>query len=94
MKDPICGMDVTPEFAKKKGLVAQKEGKEYYFCSTKCKEDFAKGKKWWQGNTIAHILSVVLVVAAGLVLWGGYMLPFMGVVFLLLAGLKFLDLKI
>jgi len=92
-KDPICGMDVTPAFAEKKGLVTEKDGKKYYFCSSKCKEEFVKGKKWWQGNTIAHILSVVLVVVAGLVLYTGNMLPFMGIVFLILAGLKFLDLK-
>ena len=92
-RDPICGMDVTPEIAIKKGLVLEKDGKTNYFCSSKCKDEFIKGKKWYEGNMISYALSVVLVAVAGLVLWTGNMLPFMGIVFLLLAGLKFLDLK-
>jgi len=90
--DPICGMDVDPKKAESKGLVAEKKGKKYHFCSEKCKTDFA-GKKWWQGNFIGIALSVVLVVVAAVVYVNGYMLPFMGIVFLLLAGLKLIDIK-
>jgi YHS domain-containing protein len=43
-KDPICGMDVNEETATKKGLMATKDGKKYYFCNSHCKEEF-QGKK-------------------------------------------------
>lgn len=38
-KDPVCGMTVS------RGEVAEKsqyQGRSYYFCSTECKERFAK----------------------------------------------------
>jgi Cu+-exporting ATPase len=37
MKDPVCGMDVTPEKAAGK---TEYQGETYYFCSTKCLEKF------------------------------------------------------
>ncbi len=37
MKDPVCGMDVTPEKAAGK---TEHKGKTYYFCSVKCLEKF------------------------------------------------------
>ena len=36
VKDPICGMEVDPERAVKAGA----GGKEYFFCSTHCREKF------------------------------------------------------
>jgi Cu+-exporting ATPase len=39
MKDPVCGMDVTPENAAGK---ADFQGKTYYFCSVHCLEKFRK----------------------------------------------------
>ena len=37
MKDPVCGMDVTPEKAAAK---SEYEGQTYYFCSTHCHDKF------------------------------------------------------
>jgi len=39
-KDPICGMEVDEEEAKKKGLTAEKDSKTYYFCSKLCRDKF------------------------------------------------------
>jgi YHS domain-containing protein len=38
-KDPVCGMDVTPETA---AATFEYKGKTYYFCSPGCKRDFEK----------------------------------------------------
>ena len=38
-KDPVCGMNVDEEKAAGK---ATHNGKTYYFCSPKCKENFEK----------------------------------------------------
>jgi len=91
-KDPICGMDVNVNDALKKGLVAEKDKKVYYFCSDHCKTQF-EGKKFLGGQGVSVLLSLLLVVIAIGVSFAGYMLPFMGVVFLLLASLKLIDLK-
>jgi len=90
-KDPICGMDVNVNDALKKGLVVEKDKKAHYFCSEDCKSKFEGG--WFKKHGISTILSVVLVGVAVSVFLTGYMLPFMGIVFLLLAGLKLIDLK-
>ncbi len=37
MKDPVCGMDVTPEKAAAKSEVG---GQTYHFCSQSCKQKF------------------------------------------------------
>lgn len=37
VKDPVCGMDVTPSTAAGQ---SEHEGKTYYFCSSACKEKF------------------------------------------------------
>jgi len=37
-KDPICGMEVD----EKSAIQATKEGKEYFFCSTHCRDKFIK----------------------------------------------------
>ena len=42
---------------------------------------------------VGHILSIVLVLLAVTVYITGYMLPFMGTVLVLLAGLKLIDLR-
>lgn len=89
MKDPVCGMDVDIKEAKKKGLVSNRGAKSYYFCSSGCKDVFEKKR----GKTVEILLSLILVALATLVFFTGYMLVFMGVVFLILAFLKFLDLK-
>ena len=38
-KDPVCGMDVTPESAAGK---SEYNGQTYYFCSPGCKRSFDK----------------------------------------------------
>ena len=38
-KDPVCGMDATPETAAAK---FEYKGTVYYFCSPGCKRDFEK----------------------------------------------------
>ena len=38
-KDPVCGMEATPETAAGK---FEYEGTVYYFCSPGCKRDFEK----------------------------------------------------
>ncbi|MEZ4600658.1 MAG: efflux RND transporter periplasmic adaptor subunit [Syntrophotaleaceae bacterium] len=40
VKDPVCGMDVSPDEARKKGLTSQFEGKTYFFCAEQCKRTF------------------------------------------------------
>jgi YHS domain-containing protein len=39
-KDPVCGMKVSVSQAEKDGLVKEKEGKKYYFCSKDCWSKF------------------------------------------------------
>ena len=87
--DPVCGMDVNPKKAKSNGLTATKNKKTFYFCSKTCLDKF-QGK---QNNLVGHILSVTLVALAVTVYITGYMLPFMGTVLVLLAGLKLIDLR-
>ena len=91
-KDPICGMEVDAKTAIKQDLVIEKNDIKYYFCSKKCMKEF-QSKKWYGGKTISYALSVLLVVVAVTVFLTGFMLPFMGIVFGILAFLKFLDLK-
>ena len=81
-KDPICGMNVDPEKAKSKGLVSGNN----YFCSEDCLKKF-------KGVKIEILLSSLLIIIAIIVYYYGFMLPFMGLVFLLLAGLKLVDVK-
>ena len=39
VKDPVCGMDVSPEKAAGK---SEYQGQTYYFCSEHCKKKFDK----------------------------------------------------
>ena len=38
-KDPVCGMDVSPQSA---ASTSEYKGQMYYFCSPDCKESFDK----------------------------------------------------
>jgi YHS domain-containing protein len=38
--DPVCGMTVDPAKARTAGLVAEHDGKTYYFCGKGFKLDF------------------------------------------------------
>ncbi len=51
-KDPVCGMDVTPEDAAGK---SEYKGQTYYFCSTGCKKSFDKEpEKYLSGENEHH----------------------------------------
>lgn len=41
-KDPVCGMEVDP---RKAVGILKFEGKKYYFCSDRCKEEFKKNPR-------------------------------------------------
>ncbi len=47
-KDPICGMDVTPETAAGK---SEYQGQTYYFCSLGCKKTFDKAPEKYAGKS-------------------------------------------
>ena len=87
-KDPICGMDIDPKKAETNNLVVSKKGKKYYFCSQGCKDKFGSNKHLTEIS-----LSAALILIAAIVYYFGYMLPFMGIVFLILSILKLIDIK-
>jgi len=45
-KDPVCGMDVTPESAAGK---TEYQGQTYYFCSLGCKKAFDREPEKYLG---------------------------------------------
>ena len=52
-KDPVCGMDATPETAAGK---FEYKGTTYYFCSPGCKRDFEKEpEKYLAADYQAHM---------------------------------------
>ncbi len=50
-KDPICGMDVTPETAAGK---SEYQGQTYYFCSLGCKKSFDKEPEKYAGKSTSE----------------------------------------
>jgi YHS domain-containing protein len=46
-KDPVCGMDVTPETA---AGTSEYNGTTYYFCSPGCKRSFDKDPEKYVGH--------------------------------------------
>ena len=50
-KDPVCGMDVSPETA---AGTSEYNGQTYYFCSPGCKRSFDKDPQKYLGNTGEH----------------------------------------
>ena len=38
--DPVCGMTVNPAVARAAGLVAEHDGREFYFCGRGCRLEF------------------------------------------------------
>ena len=54
-KDPVCGMEVSPESA---AGISELHGKTYYFCSLECKEAFDQEPERYLGQTApAHLHS-------------------------------------
>src|SRR5229473_7025826 len=47
VKDPVCGMMVDPQ---KSAAKVEREGKTYYFCSTRCAERFEKNPENFLGS--------------------------------------------
>ncbi|MBV9331852.1 MAG: YHS domain-containing protein [Alphaproteobacteria bacterium] len=39
-RDPVCGMEVAPDTARARGLVAVHEGREWFFCGPRCRDRF------------------------------------------------------
>ena len=93
--DPICGMTVDEAKAINQNLVIQKNGKEYYFCNTSCKENFAT-QKWYQTKTFSVIfppvLGIVLTLGSILSIITDLMMLFMGLFFVVFALAKMMDL--
>lgn len=46
-KDPVCGMDVSPDKAAAK---SQQAGQTVYFCSTGCKQEFDRNPAKYAGT--------------------------------------------
>jgi P-type Cu+ transporter len=46
VKDPVCGMDVTPESA---AAAWEHDGTVYYFCSLGCLENFKADPEYYLG---------------------------------------------
>ena len=40
LRDPVCGMTVTPDVAQAAGLTAEHDGHSYYFCGRGCRLEF------------------------------------------------------
>jgi len=53
-KDPVCGMDVTPERAVGQ---ADYNGQTYFFCSTHCLEKFRAAPATYLPSTVSHPVS-------------------------------------
>jgi YHS domain-containing protein len=45
VEDPVCGMTVNPEAATAAGLVAEHEGRTFYFCGRGCRLEFLDDPK-------------------------------------------------
>ena len=54
-QDPICGMDVDP----KQAIKVSKDGKDYFFCSSNCKDKFIK--KPFYKNKLFIITSLIIL---------------------------------
>src|SRR5512143_1820723 len=52
VRDPVCGMTVTPGVAK--GGSASYGGRDYWFCNPKCREKFVADPAKFVGEVVAH----------------------------------------
>jgi len=94
-KDPICGMEVNIDEAKKNNLVLTKNGKTHYFCSNKCKNKFGKEVPWYRsegfGKVFPYVLATILIVGTISSIAFGFMIFYMGVFFIVFALFKMPD---
>jgi len=92
--DPICGMIVDEQHAKNNDTFIIKNNKEYYFCSSNCKEQFVN-QKWYQSESFAKIfpwiLGITLIAGATWSFLGNFMTTYMGIFFIVFSTSKMLD---
>ena len=102
--DPVCGMKTSYSEAKASNLILKKDGKEYYFCNLKHKEEFiknpekfSKGIPWYKsekfGKVFPWILGITLIVFSGLSMIYDFMTVYMGIFFILFSLMKMPDWK-
>ena len=102
--DPVCGMTKPYSEAKASNLLLKKDGKEYYFCNLKHKEEFlenpqkfSKGIPWYKsekfGKVFPWILGIILIVFSGLSMIYDFMTVYMGIFFILFSLMKMPDWK-
>jgi len=102
--DPVCGMKTSYSEAKASNLILKIDGKEYYFCNQKHKEEFSenpgkfsKGAPWYKsekfGKVFPWILGITLIVFSGLSMIYDFMTVYMGIFFILFSLMKMLDWK-
>jgi len=102
--DPVCGMKTSYSDAKASNLILNKDGKEYYFCNLKHKEEFlknphkfSKGIPWYKsekfGKVFPWILGITLIVFSGLSMIYDFMTVYMGIFFILFSLMKMPDWK-
>jgi len=102
--DPLCHMKVDKEEAEKNNLVVNKNGKKYYFCNQKHKDEFLKKgdsktskTPWYRsekfGKVFPWFLGVVLVTFSVLSIIYNFMFIYMGIFFILFSLMKMPDWK-
>ena len=90
--DPVCGMHVEE---KSTSLVAEKEGKKYYFCSTTCKLQFDKPelemKILKQALAVAWPLTIIVVILTYVlhIAYGNYVMLVLASIVQFYAGRRF-----
>jgi len=96
-KDPVCGMQVDENEARKNNLVITKNGKTHYFCSKSCKSKFGKKVPWYKSDGFAkvfpYVLATILIVGTISSIIFGFMLFYMGVFFIIFSLFKMPDWK-
>jgi len=102
--DPVCGMKTSYSDAKASNLILKKDGKEYYFCNLKHKEEFSenplkfsKGIPWYKsdkfGKVFPWILGITLILFSALSMIYNFMTLYMGIFFILFSLMKMPDWK-
>ncbi|MDY6768570.1 MAG: YHS domain-containing protein [Candidatus Nanohaloarchaea archaeon] len=94
-EDPVCGMDVDPSEAREEGLVVERDGEEYFFCSADCRDEFTGGTPWYRTERFAalfpYALAAVLVGGTATAIYIDTMVPYMGLFFLVFSLAKMPD---
>ena len=90
--DPVCGMYVDEKTSK---LKSEREGKEYYFCSTNCKIQFEKPEKEMQNLKTALLISWPLTIVVAILTYilhaaySNYIMLLLASIVQFYAGLRF-----